>query len=79
MVNKTSSYLYFPKHTKSKLKFKVLDKALALSNDWNRLMRPHDMKYIGFKHQRENNKIAIKIHFTVYSFAKKYRDLTKMY
>jgi hypothetical protein len=29
------------------------------------------MKYIGFKHQRENNKIAIKIHITVYSFAKK--------
>jgi hypothetical protein len=25
-----------------------------LSANWNHLMRPHDMKYIGFKHQREN-------------------------
>jgi hypothetical protein len=25
-----------------------------LSDNWNHLMRPHDMKYIGFKHQREN-------------------------
>jgi hypothetical protein len=27
---------------------------LAISDNWNHLMRPHDMKYIGFKHQREN-------------------------
>jgi hypothetical protein len=26
----------------------------AISDNWNHLMRPHDMKYIGFKHQREN-------------------------
>ena len=27
---------------------------LAISDNWNHIMRPHDMKYIGFKHQREN-------------------------
>ena len=27
---------------------------LAISDNWNHLMRPHDMKYIGFKHQRVN-------------------------
>ena len=27
---------------------------LAISDNWNHLMRLRDMKYIGFKHQREN-------------------------
>ena len=27
---------------------------LAISDNWNYLMRLRDMKYIGFKHQREN-------------------------
>jgi hypothetical protein len=26
----------------------------AISDNWNHLMCLHDMKYIGFKHQREN-------------------------
>ena len=25
-----------------------------LSDNWNHIMCPHDMKYIGFKHPREN-------------------------
>jgi hypothetical protein len=32
---------------------------LAISDNWNHLMRLRDMKYIDFKHQREKNKIAI--------------------
>jgi hypothetical protein len=31
---------------------------LAISDNWNFLMRPHDMKYISFKHQRENKQIS---------------------
>ena len=27
---------------------------IAISDNWNHLMRLRDMKYIGFKHQREN-------------------------
>ena len=27
---------------------------LAIGDNWNHLMRLRDMKYIGFKHQREN-------------------------
>jgi hypothetical protein len=27
---------------------------LEISDNWNHLMHSHDMKYIGFKHQREN-------------------------
>ena len=27
---------------------------LAISDNWNHLMRLRDMKYISFKHQREN-------------------------
>jgi hypothetical protein len=29
-------------------------KCLTISDNWNHLMRLRDMKYIGFKHQREN-------------------------
>jgi hypothetical protein len=27
---------------------------ITISDNWNHLMRLRDMKYIGFKHQREN-------------------------
>ena len=31
------------------------------SDHWNHHMRPHDMKYFGFKHQRENKQNCDKI------------------
>jgi hypothetical protein len=36
-----------------------------ISDNWNHIMRPHDMKYIGFKHQRENKQNSDKLVYFV--------------
>ena len=42
-----------------------------LSDNWNHLMRPHDMKYIGFKHQRENKQNSDKSSYDILAYITK--------